>query len=111
MIMETRLKPIAVVFVIAVLAMAIYFGPLRAHFVQQENMGRAESYIKTVLQPAISADKRFTAVKIGPYTGGGGMLLVAGSVKSQADLDALKQVVADSKPVVGVKWVVNIVPQ
>jgi hypothetical protein len=45
-----------------------------------------------ILRPVIAADPRFTAVRVSPSTNGG--ILILGVVSSDADLDALKNLVA-----------------
>ena len=70
---------------------------------QHRNMRLAQVYADK-LQPVLSADTRFREVKLGPYTGVDGSLMVAGMVNKEEDKDALKAIVTTSKPPVKVVY-------
>ena len=56
------------------------------------------------LKLVLTADPRFKEVNLGPWTGNDGALMVTGMVNTEEDEDALKKIVAASKPPVKVVY-------
>ena len=68
---------------------------------QLANMARAREHLP-LIRKLVEPDKRFEAVNILEYSGGGGSIMVSGTVKSEQDLRDLTQIVQSPLPPVAV---------
>ena len=90
------------------LMVLIVYGGLRRHYRQQANLKSARQQARDVVEPLLNNEHRFRFIRVGGYTGGGGMFLVAGHVNVQDDPDALKKIVEESKPPRPIYWAVQV---
>ena len=76
-------------------------------FKQSANMGRAAALAAKV-GPALTKDARFTEVSVGEFTGGAcGCMVVSGVVETEADLAALREIIAATQAEVEVLYHVD----
>ncbi len=73
---------------------------------QSANMRKADEHA-IILKPRLAADPRFVEVELSAMTAGGGCLLITGEVAARSDVEALKSLIAESKPPVEVMYVVS----
>lgn len=72
-------------------------------------MAAAEKHI-LVLRPILQLDRRFKTLRLAPFTGADGSLLVFGDLDSKKDLEDLKQIVGTSNPPIEVVYWVTYIP-
>lgn len=77
---------------------------------QMRNMAKARQHIPLVTQ-AIAPHREFRSVRSGVATGGGGVLVLEGTVSSRDDLDILQRVVSATSPPVKVRYAVRVVAE
>lgn len=74
----------------------LFFGPTAV--AQGRRLARIQEH-QRVLAPRLAADPRFPSIRLGvSTTDGGGLLLVHGALDTDADLGALKALVASTEP-------------
>ncbi len=73
---------------VPVLVMLIY--PFTPAGIQSRNLRVAREHAPTI-EKALREEKRFSEVRVGGFTGDGGMIGVWGWVATEADLNALKE--------------------
>lgn len=83
----------------------LWYGPTAVR--QRRWMGMAREHVP-VVEALLFAGEGFEAMRVGVGTGGGGTLLVVGSVATQDDLQRLRTVVAGSKPPVETVFAVRV---
>jgi hypothetical protein len=76
--------------------------------VRQERWMRMAREHVPVVEALLAGDATFRGVRVDVGTGGGGTLLVVGSVASAGDLQRLRAVIATSQPPVEAMFVVRI---
>lgn len=99
-------KGVLMILVAALLSFGVsaYFGPIS----QLKRMKLAQDHADK-LTPAIGSDARFLGIRLGKYTGQGGMFSVSGFVATDSDLDSLRQLIEASRPPVKTHWIVHVV--
>lgn len=73
---------------------------------QMRHLKMAEQHLPTI-RKVLKSHSEFLNVDAGVNTGGGGIILVVGHLRTQGDLDSLKKEVANTLPPVEVIYVVK----
>ena len=100
----TRDGLVKILIMTAVLIALFPFSPTGQ---QLRNLAAARKHAHNI-QPQLNNDTRFRHVRVGGYTGGGGMFWVFGTVSTDADFAELKRMITATKPPVAVYWEVRV---
>ena len=103
-----NIRKMGLLIAVLVLATAIYY-PFSPGGRQSRNISQAMQHMPIITQ-SIGNDRRFDRVRLNTMTAHEGCLYIGGSVRSDADLSALQQLIAATKPPVFVMWRVAVQP-
>jgi hypothetical protein len=106
--MKSRTKLLLIIFVvIAVLGtVEVFTGPTLVH--QLINMRHARQHLPIVRQK-LDAIPEFRQLRLFVYTGSGGALLVGGYLHTEAEASQVREIVASTKPPVGIVYELDVI--
>jgi len=101
---RTRLAVLGLIVIAALGVWQLFTGDTL--FRQRRNMKKADEHVPIVRQK-LDAIPEFRHLNIAHYTGAGGSLMVYGDVRSEADIQRVKEIVEQTTPPVTVVYQLN----